>query len=160
MNVLTRGTVLIGFLGAALGCADGSSATGPTEDHPAIPQFTAAACAEWSCSWGDCQQDPAHYGACCIEAASAEYPATSAPSCEGPRNGAYCQSFPARCQDGEDTTNQNPPGYCYHADANDICIEQNGCFTDPNAPSTCVYDCNSSTFSDYPECFGDGNSGS
>lgn len=74
--------VLLAF---SLACSDASSTTGPTSDeHPAIPQFATAACAVWSCSIGDCQQDPALYGACCVEAASAEYPATGAPSCDGP----------------------------------------------------------------------------
>lgn len=77
-------------------CASGDMATAPSEDHPAIPQLAAAACAVWSCQVGQCQQDPAHYGACCIQAASAEYPATSAPSCTGPKPGTglpeYCDN--------------------------------------------------------------------
>lgn len=72
---------------AAMGCGAGTDATGPTDEHPAIPQLTAAACAVWSCSIGDCQQDPALYGACCIYAATTEYPATSAPSCQAPPGG-------------------------------------------------------------------------
>lgn len=158
MKVVSRGMMLACLLGAALGCADGRSATEPMEEHPAIPQFAAAQCAVWSCSEGDCQQDPAYYGACCVEAATAEYPAQPAPSCSGPRNGVYCQQFPTRCASGENTTNLNPPNYCYHANPSQICADQSGCNAlEGPAKEACLAGCSNASMSDYPECFSDGD---
>src|SRR6478736_6914490 len=98
--------MLSGALAIALiaGCAD--SVTGPSDEQPAIPtlegqgggpQLTEAACAVWSCQINQCQQDPGQYGACCIQAASTEYPATSRPSCEGP---PYEDPTPDWCIEG------------------------------------------------------------
>lgn len=94
MTLVSRGMALVALVGAALGCADGGGATGPTEEHPAIPQFAQAACAEWSCSIGDCQQDPAIYGACCTLAAGGEYPEQPKPSCDAPPGGlpSWCEA--------------------------------------------------------------------
>lgn len=65
-------------------CTSPDAMAGPEEDRVAIPQFTEAACAEWSCSWNICTYDPAVYGACCTQAAGGEYTATPKPSCDAP----------------------------------------------------------------------------
>ena len=130
---------------SVMGCGAGSDATGPTEEHPAIPQLTTAACAVWSCSIGDCQQDPALYGACCIQAATTEYPATSAPSCSGPPAGG---GDPAWCGSGNSIATCMDKAYVNHTSAY-------GCGSSPYVdgggfaynPGTSGYN------ADFPECF-------
>ena len=82
MGLMSRPRLILVAVLVVINACSGAEPMAPDEEHPAIPQLTAAQCAVWSCSVGDCQQDPALYGACCIQAASAEYPATSAPSCQ------------------------------------------------------------------------------
>lgn len=85
-------TFALAFLAGIGGCAGSESLTAPEEEHPAIPMFAEAACAEWSCVWNDCTYDPAVYGACCVTAADAEHPVQDRPSCDAPppSNTDYC----------------------------------------------------------------------
>ena len=85
-------------------CSDAT----PTSPETPIPAFAVAQCAEWSCAIEDCPNDPAIYGACCIQAADASHPATEKPSCQAPPGGGggggwedcstinawYCTSVP------------------------------------------------------------------
>lgn len=82
--------VLVGtFFGAALAlvaaCA-GDGPTAPDESHPAIPQlaYSFDNCAVWSCSSGQCERDPAVWGACCLATADEPGTAQPRPSCEAP----------------------------------------------------------------------------
>jgi len=84
MRSLNRGLIVIALTGVVLGCADESA-----EEVNAVSQAAQAACAVWSCQINQCQQDPAIYGACCIQAASTEYPATPNPSCDAPPPPGY-----------------------------------------------------------------------
>jgi hypothetical protein len=67
------------------GCSDSASAV-----RPAIPTIRAQqgvgtnGCYNWSCAYGDCQFDPAVYGACCLQMADSIHPAYSKPSCGDP----------------------------------------------------------------------------
>jgi hypothetical protein len=79
MKTLNRSLIVLVLTGAVPGCIDE-----PVEGVDAVEQPAQAACAMWSCQINQCQQDPAIYGACCILAASAEYPVQPKPSCEAP----------------------------------------------------------------------------
>ena len=129
---------------SALGCGAGTDTTGPTEEHPAIPQFATAACAVWSCQIGQCQQDPAIYGACCIQAASAEYPATSAPSCQAPPGGG---GDPAWCGSGNSIATCMDKTYRNHTSSY-------GCGSQPYVDAAgFAYDPGTSGYSNaFPEC--------
>lgn len=86
---------------SALGCGAGTDATGPTEGHPAIPFLTESNsnCAVWSCSSGDCAQDPAIYGACCTTITGpGETGAPKPANCNAPPGGGgspeWCNTTP------------------------------------------------------------------
>lgn len=141
------------------GCGGTEPVTAPDEqEHPAIPQLTQAACGEWSCSINDCNNDPAVYGACCTTVADAENPVQPRPSCTAPNTSPYCAEFSGRCQSGENTTNLNPPAYCYHANPDAICADQRGCNAlEGAAKEQCIEGCSNASYSGYSECFGDGD---
>lgn len=78
----------------------GADATAPTEDHPPIPQMSYSFdnCAVWSCSSGQCAQDPTVWGACCIQTTDQGETGAPRPSCEAPPGGSHSPDW---CSDGE-----------------------------------------------------------
>ena len=82
--------LLAGVSVALLAACSGTEATAPTEEHPAIPFLTESNsnCAVWSCSSGQCAQDPAIYGACCTTITDpGETGAPKPANCDAPPGG-------------------------------------------------------------------------
>ena len=106
VGAATIGTLVLAF---AIGCVDGQSATEPTEGHPAMPWFTESNsnCAVWSCSSGDCAQDPAIYGACCTTITDpGETGAPKPANCNAPPGGG------------------GSPDWCNSANAHQACLQR------------------------------------
>lgn len=76
---------IAGLVFALFGCSGD-----PVAVRPAIPTIRAQTgvalngCYLWSCAMGDCQLDPAIYGACCLQMADKTHPKFPKPSCANP----------------------------------------------------------------------------
>ena len=102
---------------SALGCGPGTDTTGPTEEHPAIPFLTESNsnCAVWSCSSGQCAQDPAIYGACCTTITDpGETGAPKPANCDAPPGGtpSWCMVGSPRLSCINHPTEGNPHPDC------------------------------------------------
>lgn len=151
-------TVVIGgvFVLILSACGDSRSPAAPETAIPAVVPLAISACAEWSCESGDCREDPAVYGACCILAADPGQPAAPRPSCGSP---SYCQLYPSRCVSGSDTNHYYaPPAYCYNAySTRDPALGPSACYdrvrSDTAFAEAIHNDCLGITWDYFPACF-------
>lgn len=89
--------------------------TGSDEVRVPMPSFAYSfvGCLSWSCSSGQCQNDPAVWGACCTYVSpDPEEPGYERPSCGGP---SYCDQYPARCAGDLGPDPGLAASYCFHA---------------------------------------------
>ena len=101
------------FLAVAIviaACSD-ASPTSPETPIPSLGVQQIGACARWSCAIADCTNDPAIYGACCVEVADDGQPTQPKPSCEG--GSEYCQVHDDRCTTASPCNPQPVPSYCW-----------------------------------------------
>jgi hypothetical protein len=112
----------------AIACSD----VAPAGPETPVPSFQIAACGEWSCAIGDCTNDPAIYGACCVAAADEGQSAQPKPSCMPD----YCHQFPANCKPTEPGGTDTVPQYCFHDSATEVCADTSYHGTCPAAPNT------------------------
>lgn len=84
-RLFTNAAMLACLLALVGGCSGADSAF-----RPAIPSIRAQqgiaqfGCYLWSCADGDCQFDPAIYGACCLQMADSTHEEFPKPSCGDP----------------------------------------------------------------------------
>lgn len=108
---LSGGAILaIGVV--AIACSD-ASPTGPETAIPSLGIQQIGACAQWSCAIADCTNDPAIYGACCVDVVDEGQQEQPKPSCEGDSD--YCQIFGLRCTTSSPCNPVPLPGSaCWH----------------------------------------------
>jgi hypothetical protein len=107
--------------------------------------YSFVGCLSWSCSSGQCQNDPAVWGACCTYVSpDPEEPGYERPSCGGP---SYCDQYPARCAGDLGPDPGLAADWCFHAHPSEFC-------TDPDYEDNSEYPdrCTIPVLEDFPEC--------
>ncbi len=122
--------------------------TGSTPEVP-IPhfQYSFVGCLAWSCASGQCQNDPAVWGACCTDVSEdPEEQGYERPSCGGP---SYCDQYPSRCEGDIGPDPGLAADFCFHANVTDICGD--GAYEgNSNYPLRCA---GGGTIDEFPECY-------
>lgn len=136
-------------------CADAAANNLTGTPEVPIPRFAYSfvGCLSWSCASGQCQNDPAVWGACCLDVSpDPEEPGYERPSCSGP---SYCDQYPARCGGDLGPAPGLAASYCFHANVGryDDQTDTSIC-SDPTWSGGQDVRCNGQFgIDDFPECF-------
>jgi len=150
------GVGMAAVLAAACADAAADALTGSTPEVP-IPhfQYSFVGCLSWSCESGQCQNDPAVWGACCTDVSEdPEEEGYARPSCEGPPS--YCEQYPSRCSGDLGPNPGLAASYCFLANigATSDIPNTSICSDDSwNPDSRCDDIYTYSVISDFQECY-------
>src|SRR5690606_26329777 len=101
-------------VGACFGADRGLTGPGAPEMEAPMPSFAYAftGCLAWSCTTGNCPNDPLVWGACCLEVdPDPEAPGIPRPSCNGT---SYCEQYPDRCNGDTGPAPGLAAPYCFN----------------------------------------------